>query len=152
MDKRTELNARLKQAMMEKDQVALSTVRLIMAALKDKDIQARTAGKGEGIEDSEILALYQSMIKQRQESIAIYRESNREDLAQREEAEVRILNEFLPVQLTDSELEDAIVSLIGETGASTIKDMGKVIGLLKQRYAGQTDMARASAKVKEKLG
>lgn len=152
MDKRAVFNSSLKEALRAGDQVKTATVRLILAALKDRDISARGQGKTEGIDDNEILSMLQSMVKQRQESARVYAEAGREDLAGREEAEIRIIQGFMPKQLGDNELEDIINGLITESGASNIKDMGKVMGLFKQRYAGQADMGKASAMVKTKLG
>lgn len=152
MDKRTEFNNALKEAVRSKDQVATSTIRLILAALKDRDIAARGQGKAEGIDEAEIMSMLQSMIKQRKESAQIYAEAGREDLASREEAEIQIIQRFMPKQLDEDELEKAVDGLIKETGAVGIKDMGKVMGALKARYAGQADMGRAGALVKARLG
>ena len=151
MSKREEFNSALKDAMREKDQLRVSTLRLIMAALKDRDIAARTQGSGEPVGEGEILSMLQSMIKQRQESAATYRQANRPELAEREEAEIAVIDGFLPRQLSESEAEDAVVKIIGDTGAASIKDMGKVMAEMKARYAGQMDMTRASALVKQKL-
>lgn len=151
MSKREEFSQALKQAMQNKDQVALSTIRLITAAMKDRDIAARGNGNDEGIGDAEILSLLQSMVKQRQESSATYREADRAELAEREEAEIKVIEKFLPAQMGDDEMELTINSIITETGADSIKDMGKVMGVLKERYAGQLDMAKAGGMVKAKL-
>lgn len=152
MDKRSEFNAALKDAMKEKDQTALATVRLILAVLKDRDISARGQGKADGIDEKEILSMLQSMIKQRQESAQTYCDAGREELAEREEAEIEVIQRFLPEQLGDNEISEAIDKIIEETGASDIKDMGKVMGVLKTDFAGQIDMGKAGALVKEKLG
>jgi uncharacterized protein YqeY len=152
VEKREEFNTALKQAMKDKDQVATSTVRLILAALKDRDIAARGQGKAEGIGEAEILSMLQSMVKQRQESAKIYNEAGRIELAEREDAEITVIEKFLPKQLGDAEVAKIIESLIAETGAAGIKDMGKVMGALKSKYAGQLDMAKAGVLVKEKLG
>lgn len=130
----------------------MSTIRLILAALKDRDIAARGAGKGDGIDETEILAMLQSMIKQRQESAKIYCDAGREELAEREEAEIEVIHKFLPQQLSEEETAAAIDKIIRETEASDIKDMGKVMGVLKTQYAGQLDMGKAGALVKQKLG
>lgn len=151
MDKRAEFNTAMKNAMKNKDPVALSTTRLILAALKDKDIVARTDGRGDGASDAEILSMLQSMIKQRAESVRIYRDAGREDLAVREEQEIKVIESFLPQQLSEAEVSTAIDQMIVECGAADIKDMGKVMAELKTRYAGQMDMGQASKMVKDKL-
>lgn len=151
MDKRAEFSATMKEAMKNKDTVALSTVRLIMAALKDRDISARGAGKTEGIDDNEILSMLGTMIKQRQESLKAYREAGRDDLAEREEEEIQVIQRFMPKQLSESELESVITKLIRKTGAAGIKDMGKLMNALKTDYAGQVDMGKAGAILKKKL-
>ena len=151
MDKRAEFNAALKDAVKSKDQTATATIRLILAALKDRDICARGQGKPEGIDDSEILSMMQSMIKQRKESAATYCDAGREELAEREEAEIEVIQRFMPKQLGDAEMEAAVDDMIKELSADNIKDMGKVMGEMKSRYAGQMDMGKASALVKEKL-
>lgn len=152
MEKREEFNAALKTALKNKDQTAMSTIRLILAALKDRDIAARGQGKGDGIDESEILSMLQSMIKQRQESAKVYCDAGREELAEREEAEIEVIQAFLPQQLSDDEVDAAIEKIISDTGASDIKDMGKIMGVLKSEYAGQIDMGKASGLVKQKLG
>ncbi len=151
MSIREKLNAKMKDAMRNKDQIALSTIRLINAAIKDRDISERSSGHAEGISENDILSLLQSMIKQRNESVKIYRESKREDLAEREEEEIKIISEFLPKQMDDGEVENIVVSLIKEVKAESIKDMGKVMAEIKRRYAGQVDMTKASGVVKQKL-
>lgn len=152
MQKRTEINTALKEALKRQDKLMVSTVRLIMAAIKDRDINAFGQGRSEGIEDSEILQLLATMIKQRQESSRQYSEAGRDDLAEREEGEIEIIRAFLPRQLSDSEVEQLIGEIVAEVGAAGIKDMGKVMGVLKERCAGQVDMAKAGALVKKKLG
>lgn len=151
MTKREEFSAAMKEAMKSKDQIALSTVRLIQAALKDKDIAARSTGNTEGISEAEILSMLQSMIKQRQESSKTYRDANRADLADREDAEIVIINNFMPAQLSEAEVGGAIDAVIAAIGAQDIKDMGKVMNELKAQYAGQMDMAKAGGVVKQKL-
>ncbi len=151
MDKRTELNNALKTAMKERDQVTLSTIRLILASLKDRDIAARGQGQADGVGDSDILSLMQSMIKQRQESSKTYRDASRVDLAEREEAEVEVVRRFMPQQMGENEMEQTVDGLIAELGVSDIKEMGKVMSALKSRYAGQLDMSKASNAVKERL-
>jgi uncharacterized protein YqeY len=152
VEKRAEFNAALKEAMKNKDQTALSTIRLILAALKDRDIAARTSSNSEGIDNTEILSLLQSMVKQRQESAKIYCDAGREELAEREEAEIHIIQGFLPKQLSAEEVSAAIDAVVAEVGAKDIKDMGKIMGLLKTRYAGQMDMGKTGAIIKQKLG
>lgn len=152
MDKRAEFNAALKEALKGKNQIAMSTIRLILAALKDRDIAARGQGKAEGIEDGEILSMLQSMIKQRQESARIYCDAGREELAEREESEIEVIQNFLPKQLSEQEVAEAIDKIIEQTGAADIKDMGKVMGVLKTEYAGKIDMGKAGGLVKQKLG
>lgn len=150
MTLRARFTQELKDAMKAGDKRKLGTVRMIQAAVKDKDIEARGAGRGEATED-EILALLQKMIKQRQESAAIYAENGREELAAQEREEAEIVASFLPKQLDEAETRAAVEATIAETGATSIKDMGKVIGALRAKYAGQMDFARASALVKDAL-
>ncbi len=152
MEKRKEINDAMKDALKSKNKVALSTIRLINAALKDRDINARAHGNAEGINDNEILSMLQSMIKQRKESSKVYREGNREELAEREEAEIEVIERFLPKQLSEEQTKAEIDKVIAEQGASNIKDMGKVMGALKERHAGQLDMGKTGGWVKEKLG
>lgn len=151
MKKREEFNSSLKEALKAKDQTALSTIRLILAALKDRDIAARSKGKDDGINETEILSMLQSMVKQRNESIKMYRDAGREELAEREESEIGVIERFLPKQMSDEELQTVIETLIAETSAQSIRDMGKVMGELKGRYAGQVDMGKAGGLIKEKL-
>jgi len=151
MEKRAEFNTALKKAMKEKNLVAVATIRLIMAALKDRDIAAREKNTGEGLDDAQILGMLQSMIKQRQESAKTYNEAGRDDLAEREEAEIDVIRSFMPKQLDENEMTGVVEGLITETGANSIKDMGKIMGVLKTKYAGQVDMARAGAIVRKKL-
>lgn len=141
----------LKEAMKAGDKRRLGTIRLIQSALKDKDIELRGLGKGPA-SDEEILALLQKMTKQRQESIAIYDANNRPELAQGEREEVDVIASFLPRQMDEAEMSAAIDAAIAETGASSMKDMGKVVGALKGKHAGQMDFAKASGMVKAKLG
>jgi uncharacterized protein len=143
---------RLKQAMRAKDVRTLSTVRLILAGLKERDVAARGSGNQEGIPDPEILRLLQGMIKQRRESIALYRQGNRPELAQQEEEEIAIIESFLPQQMSEAEIAAAAKAAIAETGASGVKDMGRVMAALRERHAGVIDLARAGAVVKQLLG
>jgi uncharacterized protein len=143
---------RLKRAMRAKDARTLSSVRMILAALKDRDIAARGTGNTAGIPDAEILRLLQGMVKQRRESIALYRQGNRPELAEQEEQEIAVIESFLPKQMSDEETAAAVEEAIAETGAAGVKDMGKVMGVLRDRHAGVIDMARAGAVVKRLLG
>ena len=143
---------RLKQAMRAKDARTLSSVRMILAALKDRDIAARGTGNAAGIPDAEILRLLQGMIKQRRESIALYRQGNRPELAEQEEQEIAVIESFLPKQTSDEETAAAVKEAIAETGAAGVKDMGKVMSVLRERHSGVIDMARAGAVVKRLLG
>jgi uncharacterized protein YqeY len=143
---------RLKQAMRAKDVRTLSTVRLILAGLKERDVAARGSGNQEGIPDPEILRLLQGMIKQRRESIALYLQGNRPELAQQEEEEIAIIESFLPQQMSEAEIAAAAKAAIAETGAAGVKDMGRVMAALRERHAGVIDLARAGAIVKQLLG
>ena len=143
---------RLKQAMRARDNRTVSTVRMIIAGLKDRDIAARGSGNTAGIADPEILRLLQGMIKQRRESIAMYRQGNRPELAQQEEEDITVIESFLPQQMGDEEIAAAVRAAIAETGAAGIKDMGKVMTALRERHAGVMDMARAGTVVKQLLG
>jgi uncharacterized protein YqeY len=140
-----------KEALKAKDQVALSTMRLIMAALKDRDIAARGNDNPDGISDDEILSMLQTMIKQRGESAKMYRDGDRPELAASEEAEIEIIKKFLPVQLNPQEMQEAIAAAIAGTGAASIKDMGQVMAYLKSHFAGQMDFSSASQDVKAAL-
>jgi uncharacterized protein len=149
---RPQINDALKSAMKDKDGRATSTLRLILAALKDRDIAARPKGNTDGLNDEEIMGLLQSMIKQRRESISMYEKGGRMELAQQEAEEISIIERFLPTQMSGDELDEAVSAVISEVGAQSIKDMGKVMGALKQKYAGQMDFSKAGASVKERLG
>ncbi|WP_300297134.1 GatB/YqeY domain-containing protein [Ferrovibrio sp.] len=149
---RETLNQALKDAMKAKDAPRLATLRLILAALKDRDIAARTSGDDRaGIPDTDILALLQTMMKQRRESITLYEQGGRQDLADKEKAEIAVIESFLPKQLSEAEVEAAARGAIAEAGAQGIKDMGKVMAILKTRYAGQMDFAKAAAILKSQL-
>ena len=149
---REALSERLKTAMRAKDSRTLSTVRMILAGLKERDVAARTAGNAAEIGDPEILRLLQGMVKQRRESIALYQQGNRPELAAREEAEIAVIESFMPRQMSDDEIAAAAKAAIAETGAAGIKDMGKVMAALRERHAGVIDMAKAGAAVKQLLG
>lgn len=142
----------LKAALKDKDQRAISTVRLIMAALKDRDIAARGKGNTDGISDDEILQMLQTMVKQRRDSIEMYEKGGRLELAEQEREEIAIIERFLPQQLGDDQIAAAVDQVIVQVGAGGLKDMGKVMGALREQYAGQMDFGKASALVKEKLG
>ena len=146
---RERLTDMLKTAMKAGDKRRVATVRLIQAALKDRDIEAR--GTGREVSDDDILALLQKMVKQRQDSIAIYDQAGRDDLATGEREEIAIISEFLPTALSPEEIRAAIAFAITETGATGPKEMGKVIAALKGQYAGRIDFAKASGTVKEML-
>jgi uncharacterized protein YqeY len=148
---RQQLNEALKEAMRSKDQRTLATVRLIMAGLKDRDIQARTNGTGDCISDDEILDLLQKMVKQRREAMEIYEKGGRSDLVEKESAEIDVLERFLPRQLDENETKAAVDEMIQELDAGSVKDMGRVMAALKERYAGRMDFARASQQVKQAL-
>ena len=148
---RETITAALKLATKAQDKRRISTLRLVSAAIKDRDIAARTAGKGEAT-DAELLELFAKMIKQREELEKIYRDAGRAELAQQEAEEIAIIREFLPKQLSEADTQKAIAAAIAEAGATSVKDMGKVMAALKSRYAGQMDFAKASALVKAKLG
>lgn len=148
---RDDIQAALKAAMKEGNTQELGTLRLITAALKDRDIAARSKGNNDGISDDEILAMLQTMIKQRHESSKMYREGKREELALAEEAEIAVIKKFMPEQMDEDAVAQAIDNAIAETGASSIKDMGKVMGFLKANHAGQMDFGAASALIKAKL-
>lgn len=148
---RDDLQNELKNAMKNKDMATVSAVRLIIAGQKEKDVEAR--GKGlEKASDADLLSMMQTMIKQRNESIKIYVQGNRQDLADKEQSEIDVISRFLPKQLSAEEMENAIKSVISATGAASIKDMGKVMGALKSQYSGQMDFGSASAVIKKLLG
>jgi uncharacterized protein len=151
MSLRDKLMDDVKTAMKGGDKVRLSTIRLIQAALKDKDIEARGQGKGQ-LTDEDLMALMQKMVKQRQESITIYTQAGRNELAAGEQAEVEVISSYLPKQMDEAGMKAAIAAAVAEAGAASMKDMGKVVGILKAKYAGQMDFAKASQLVKAALG
>jgi len=151
MGLRERVNTGLKEAMKNKDTARLSTLRLINAAIKDKDIAARGEGAEEGVSDSEVLAILGKMAKQRQESARDYEEGGRLDLAERELSEISVIEEFLPRQLTETEVAAAIDAAINETGAASIRDMGKVMAQLKGKYTGRMDFGAVGPMVKDRL-
>lgn len=148
---RQTLNEALKDAMRAKNSRGVATLRLILAALKDRDIAARTSGNQDGIDDAAILSMLQTMVKQRRESIIMYEQGGRVELAQQEKEEIDVIEAFLPRQLNEDDTREAIAALIAELGATGVKDMGKVMAELRGRFAGQMDFTKASALVREKL-
>lgn len=148
---RDDISAALKDAMRAKDTIKTATLRLILAAIKDRDIAARTDGNSDGIGDDEVMKVLQTMVKQRQESIKMYEQGNRPELAEQEAKEIAIIRTFLPEQMSDAEIEAAVTSLITELGASSLKDMGPAMGALRERYAGRMDFGKASAILKQAL-
>ena len=148
---RDKLNDAMKEAMRARDQAALGTIRLILAKLKDVDIAARTETNREGVAEDKILSMMQGMIKQRNESIVLYEKGNRADLADKEKAEIVVIERFLPQQMDEAAVEAAVREAVAAAGATTVKDMGGVMAALKAKYAGQMDFAKASAAVKKTL-
>ncbi|MBP2230662.1 uncharacterized protein YqeY [Azospirillum agricola] len=148
---RTRFNEALKESMRAKEMRAVSTIRMILAALKDRDIAARTRGVTDGIDEAEIMSMLQGLIKQRNESAAMYEQGGRPELAEKEREEIAVIEGFLPKQMSDEEVTAAIAAIVGELGASSIKDMGRVMAELKARHAGQMDFAKAGGLVKQSL-
>lgn len=148
---RSQLNESLKQAMRAKDQCAVSTLRLILAALKDRDIAARGKGQTEGVDEEQILEMLQKMVRQRRDSIEMYRKGQRQDLVEKEEAEIAVIERFLPQQMDEAAVREAVEGAISEQNAESVKDMGRVMAVLKERYSGRMDFAKASGMVKEHL-
>lgn len=152
MDMRSRLGEALKTAMKEKDAARLSTLRLINAAIKDRDIAMRTEGEDAQVSEDEILAILGKMVKQRQESARAYEEGGRLELAEKELSEVGVIEDFLPRQLSGEEVEAAVAAAIAEVGAGSIRDMGKVMTVLKGRFTGQMDFGKIGPMVKARLG
>ncbi len=148
---RDKLNDAMKEAMRARDQASLGTIRLILAKLKDVDIAARTETSREGVAEDKILSMMQGMIKQRNESIVLYDKGNRADLADKEKAEIAVIERFLPQQMDEAAVEAAVREAVAAAGATSVKDMGGVMAALKGKYAGQMDFAKASAAVKKAL-
>ncbi len=148
---REKLNEAMKDAMRARDAVALGTIRLMLAKLKDVDIAARTETNREGVADDKILSMLQGMIKQRNESVTLFIQGNRPELADKEKAEIAIIERFLPQQMGEAAVEAAVREAIAASGATTIKDMGGVMAAMKAKYAGQMDFAKASAAAKKAL-
>jgi uncharacterized protein YqeY len=149
---RERLTEELKTAMKAKDQRTVSTVRMILAALKERDIAVREKGNMTGIADPEIVEMMQKLVRQRRDSIELYEKGGRPELAQQEAEEIAVIERYLPKAMGEAEAAAAIATAIAETGASNIKDMGRVMAHLKERYAGRMDFAKAGALVKQKLG
>jgi len=149
MSLRERFTQEMKDAMKGGDKSRLAAIRMIQAALKDRDIEARGAGKE--VSEEDILALLQKMVKSRQESLAMYEQAGREDLAATERGENTVIQSFLPAQMSDEDVKADIAAAITETGATAMKDMGKVVGVLKAKFTGQMDFAKASALVKAAL-
>lgn len=148
---RTRITEATKKAMKEKDTLRVSTLRLVSAAVKDRDIAARAEDRCEGIDEGEILSLLSKMVKQRKESAQTYEENGRPELAEREREEIDIIQEFMPQPLSEDEMKTIIAGLVEESGATCLKDMGKIMGQLKSSYAGRVDMGKAGAVVKAHL-
>ena len=148
---REKLNESLKDAMRSRDMAAVGTIRLILAKLKEVDIAARTEANREGVADDRILSMMQGMIKQRNESIVLYDKGGRQDLADKEMAEIAVIERFLPQQMDEAAVQAAVTEAIAASGAQSIKDMGGVMAALKAKYAGQMDFAKASAVVRKTL-
>lgn len=147
---RDDINKALTEAQKAKNERTVSTLRMVNSTLKNADIEARTTGKPLG--DAEVLSILQKMIKQRQESVEMYKKGAREDLVKQEEEEIAVISAYLPKQMSEAEVAAAIDAAIAETGAAGMKDMGKVIAILRGKYAGQMDFGKASGLVKAKLG
>ena len=148
---RQALTDAVKEAMKARDQRTTSTLRMIQAKLKDKDIEARGLGNPDGIDDQAVLAMLQGMVKQRRESIELYKQGNRQDLVDQEAAEIAVIERFLPQQMDEAQTRAAIGKVIADIGAAGIKDMGRTMAALKERHAGEMDFQKASALVKEAL-
>ena len=151
MSLRAQFNDAMKEAMKAKDAKRLATVRLILAALKDRDIAARSETSKDLVGDDDILTLLAKMIKQREESATAFDAGNRPELAANERDEIAVIRSFMPAQMDEAAMKEAVKSVIAESGAASIKDMGKVMAVLKERYAGQMDFSKASAATKDAL-
>ncbi len=151
MSLRTRFTEEMKKAMIAKEQRRLSTIRLILSALKDRDIAARPSGVTDGIPEDQILSMLSGMVKQRRESIEQYEKGNRPDLVQQEAEEITVIESFMPTQMSEDEVKAVVEKIIAETGAASVKDLGKVMAEIKGRYAGQMDFSKASALAKGKL-
>jgi len=149
---REQINQDLNKAVKAQNKRCMSTLRLIKAALKDRDIAARTAGKDDGVEGADVLDILAKMVKQRRESIKTYEEAGRIELATQEQEEIDVISDYLPKQLSEDEMKAACEAIVTELEAAGLKDMGRTMGALKERYAGQMDFGKASAVVKALLG
>ncbi len=149
---RDKIDQALKEAMLAKEKRRMGTLRLVNAAIKDRRIQNRSAGKGDTVDDAEVMEILAKMIKQRRDSIKMYEDGGRCELAEQEREEIAVVEEFLPAQLGEDDMRVAVEKVIEEIGAAGLKDMGRTMGTLKDQYAGQMDFGKASAMVKERLG
>ena len=147
---RDEINNALKEAIKARNERAVSTLRMVNSTLKNADIEARGLSKP-ALGDAEVLSILQKMIKQRQESVDLYRKGSRDDLVRQEQEEIAIISGYLPKQMSEADMAAAIDAAVAETGAASMKDMGKVIGVLRGKYAGQMDFGKVSALVKARL-
>lgn len=152
MGLRGRIDAGVKEAMREKDTLRLGTLRLVNAAIKDSDINARMKDNADGVSEGEVLAILGKMVKQRHESARAYEEGGRLELAEKERAEIAVIEEFLPRQLDDAEVKEAIAEAIAEAEATSIRDMGRVMGALKAKYTGQMDFGTVGPMIKDRLG
>lgn len=148
---RQKISASLKEALKAKDEIGTSTLRLILAALKDREIAARTAGGTDSVDEDEILEMLQKMVRQRRDSIELYEKGGRKDLADREAQEIEVISRFLPLPMTEAETSEAVENAIATLEASSIKDMGRVMNHLKESFAGRMDFGKASQEVKKRL-
>ena len=149
---RAQITQAMKDAMKSGDKPRLSTIRLMQSAIKDKDIASRTDGRNDGVSDADLLELFSKMVKQRRESADMYEKGGRADLVASEKAEIAVLEEFMPKQMSEAETKAAVEAVVAEVGATSVKDMGKVMAALKTKYAGQMDFGKAGAVVKAALG
>ncbi|MES1991717.1 MAG: GatB/YqeY domain-containing protein [Pseudomonadota bacterium] len=149
---RAQITQAMKDAMKSGDKPRLSTIRLMQSAIKDKDIASRTDGRNDGVSDADLLELFSKMVKQRRESADMYEKGGRADLVASEKAEIAVLEEFMPKQMSEAETKAAVAAVVAELGAASVKDMGKVMAALKTKYAGQMDFGKAGAVVKVALG
>ena len=152
MGLRDQINDSLKEAMKSGDKRRVATLRLVNSAIKDRDIQNRTSGPDAGVSDAQIVEVLAKMVKQRQESLEIYEKAGRQELATQEREEIQIIQGYMPKQLSDEEVKSVIAAVIKDVGATSVKDMGKVMGALKAKYSGQMDFAKAGAVIKGLLG
>jgi uncharacterized protein YqeY len=151
MDLRSRIAADLKAALKARDEIRVATLRLITAAIKDRDLALRGSGEEREISEAELLAVLERMVRMRQDSVRAYEEGGRLDLVEREQAEIAVIQSYLPRQLDDAEIRTAIETAVSELGATSIRDMGRVMALLKDRHAGQMDFARVGPMVKARL-